>query len=78
MMFVLVSARRGVEQSNDLDKSPMLFRSREHALRVIRWLGLVGRKIRVAEPEEIASGCYVALHGRRYGAIDPVDPADIL
>ena len=54
-MYVLLHGGRP-EPQIDEDKRPMLFVSRAHAGRVIRWLGLVGRSIATATEEMFASG----------------------
>lgn len=43
-------------QVNDRDDRPLLHNSKSHALRVIKWLGLTGVKIREATEEESAAG----------------------
>jgi hypothetical protein len=61
-MQVLIRPNGTVMARNDEDNRYALMRNRAHALRIIRWLGLVGFRIREATDEEIAAGVYCRAH----------------
>jgi hypothetical protein len=54
-MYVIFVGGR-IARTNDENPSPMLFASRRHAARVIRWLGLTLTRIAEATEEQIAEG----------------------
>lgn len=57
-MHVITLAKIGGKamQVNDQDDRYLLHKSKAHALRVIKWLGLTGAKVREATEEEAANG----------------------
>lgn len=60
-LFVLVKGGEPMPRNGEDDRNA-LYRSRAHAMRVIKWLGLNGYKVREATEEEIANGVYCAAH----------------
>ena len=70
MKLWVISYRGRLCRVNDENPAYMLCRSRAHAYRVIRWLGMVGASPRPATDAEIASGEYVRMHGTVAGKID--------
>ena len=60
--MVIVDGAGRVDRRNDEDQRYAICVSRAHALRVISWLGLTGRKIREATEEEVAAGVLCNAH----------------
>lgn len=59
---VIIDGTGNIDRRNDEDRRYAIFTSAAHARRVIRWLGLTGRKVRLATDDEIAGGVLCSAH----------------